>query len=160
MNASRTRGFTLLEALLTLVVLSIGLLALAGMQNKGLQNNQTAYQRSQAVTMMTDISDRMRANRVEASAGGYDIAYGAPPPAATDCWKTPCTPAALTAFDQAAWKKALAQRLPLGGGAIATAAGVATVTIRWDENHTGATGLNCPAQSALDLSCLQMTVVL
>lgn len=55
-------GYTLLEVLIALVVLSIGLLGLALLTGMGLQDNTRAYQRSLAVFLAYDIADRMRAN--------------------------------------------------------------------------------------------------
>jgi type IV pilus assembly protein PilV len=55
-------GFTLLEVLITLIVLSVGLLGLAGLQTMSLRNNHDAYLRSQATIQAYDIVDRMRAS--------------------------------------------------------------------------------------------------
>src|SRR4030095_5211790 len=71
------RGTTLIETLVALLVLSIGLLGIAGMQMTSLQNNRGAHLRSQAQVLSYDIADRMRANRIAALAGGYVIAFGA-----------------------------------------------------------------------------------
>jgi type IV pilus assembly protein PilV len=61
MNLS-DRGFTLLEVLVALVVLSIGLLGLAGLQLTSVTNTRDAYYRTQAIALSYDIADRMRAN--------------------------------------------------------------------------------------------------
>lgn len=68
------RGATLIEVLVAMLVLSIGLLGLAGMQMTALKSNQSAYYRSQATVLAYDIIDRMRANRADALNGVYDIA--------------------------------------------------------------------------------------
>ena len=57
------RGFTLIEVLVTLLILAIGLLGVAALQFRGLQYNQDAYVRSQVSFLAYDISDRMRMNR-------------------------------------------------------------------------------------------------
>ena len=62
--ASVHAGFSLLEVLITVVIVSIGLLGLAGLQATGLQNNQKAYHRSQATVLAYDLTDRIRANTV------------------------------------------------------------------------------------------------
>ena len=56
-------GFTLIESLVALLVLSIGLLGVAAMQLASLQANNGAFQRTQATFLAQDIADRMRANR-------------------------------------------------------------------------------------------------
>ncbi|MEX1067012.1 MAG: type IV pilus modification protein PilV [Aquisalimonadaceae bacterium] len=70
------RGLTLIEVLVTMVVLSIGLLGLAGLQAYALQNNNSAYYASQATILTQDIADRMRANREAALNGQYALRYG------------------------------------------------------------------------------------
>lgn len=64
-------GFTLMEILIALLVLSIGLLGIASMQMQGMRNNQSAYLKSQASILAYDMADRMRANSVRAAAGDY-----------------------------------------------------------------------------------------
>ena len=59
----RIGGFSLLEVLIALVVLSVGLLGLAALQAAGLRGSSSAFQRSQAVVLASDIADRMRVNR-------------------------------------------------------------------------------------------------
>lgn len=65
-------GFTLLEVLITVLILSIGLLGLSGLQVTGLRYNQSAYWRGQATLIAYDIIDRMRVNRDGVAAGAYD----------------------------------------------------------------------------------------
>ena len=67
-----TAGFTLLEVLVALTILSIGLLGLASMLTKGMRFNHQAYVRTQATYIAYDLIDRIRANRD--AAGSYLIA--------------------------------------------------------------------------------------
>lgn len=71
----RQGGFSLLEVLIAVVVLSIGLLGIAGLQTYSLQTNQSAAQVSQATFLAQDILDRMRANPDAAKSDDYDIGY-------------------------------------------------------------------------------------
>ena len=66
-------GTSLLEVLIAVVILSIGMLGLAGLQLTGLRVNQGAMQRSQASVLVYDILDRMRGDRVVANGGDYDV---------------------------------------------------------------------------------------
>jgi len=59
----RQRGVTLIEILITLLVLAVGLLGLAALQGLSLQTGQVAYQRSQAVNIAYEVADFARANR-------------------------------------------------------------------------------------------------
>jgi len=83
-----SEGFTLLEVLIAVVVLSIGLLGLAGLQTTGLRNNQDAYARTQAATLANDMADRIRSNMAGFNAGNYNntAAYTA------TCESSGCTP--------------------------------------------------------------------
>jgi len=91
-------GFTLIEILIALVILSIGLLGVASLQMQGLRNNQSAYLRSQASMLVYDMADRMRVNAARAITGDYDGFN-------TDTY-TPADPACI---DQAAGCSAINQ---------------------------------------------------
>lgn len=132
------RGFTLLEVLVAIVVLSIGLLGLAGLMASSLKNSHSAYQRTQATWLAYDALDRMRANRQVALAGGYNLALGAAPGGS-----------ALAATDLGEWDAALANTLPAGDGSIAVAAGGAVkIIVQW--NDTRGTGGNDAEQFIVD----------
>jgi type IV pilus assembly protein PilV len=64
-------GFTLIEVLITIVVVAIGLLGLAGLQVTSLNNQLESYQRAQALLLLEDMSNRIRVNAVAAKAGAY-----------------------------------------------------------------------------------------
>lgn len=66
-------GFTLLEVLIALLVLSIGLLGLAALQTTGLRSNQMASMRTTATHLAYDVTDRMRANPTQVADGEYVI---------------------------------------------------------------------------------------
>lgn len=68
---TRQNGFTLLEALVTVVILSIGLLGLLGLQTVSLINTQVSAARSQASIAADNMANRIRANPVGASNGDY-----------------------------------------------------------------------------------------
>lgn len=60
------RGTSLLEVLVTLVILAIGLLGLAGLQTRLQASEMESYQRSQALVLLNDMSSRIAANRPDA----------------------------------------------------------------------------------------------
>ena len=66
----RNGGFTLVEAMVALIVLSVGLLGIAALYVETLRANRTSLHRTEAVNLATDIADRMRSNRLPADA--YD----------------------------------------------------------------------------------------
>lgn len=123
---NESRGFTLIEVLIAVVILSIGLLGLAGLQTLALRQNNSSQGRSHAVELINDLADRMRANKVGVDAGNYPDVNLIPPavlaPPAFDCMTvfagtssgTSCNAAEMATYDLFAWQTAVAQALPLG----------------------------------------------
>ncbi len=125
--AGHVRGFTLLEVLIALVVLSFGLLGLAALQAYSVKANQSAHFRSQATALANMMLDSLRANR--SSIGSYYsneyIAF-----ACTDVPDNSGTPT----LDIDTWRQQIACQLPEGRGAIAPiSANEVAVCIRWTD---------------------------
>jgi type IV pilus assembly protein PilV len=152
-------GFTMIEVLITLIILSLGLLGLAGMQATGLKSNHEAYMRSQATLLAYDMSDRMRANMAGVSAGNYNNISGIPQ-SYTDCESNACTPAQMAVFDTYQWNTALADKLPSGQGTVTTSGGISTLSVMWDHERSGASGTDCDPDDADDLKCFQVELEL
>jgi type IV pilus assembly protein PilV len=136
-------GFTLLEVLVAIVVLSLGLLGLAGLQAASLRNNQTAYYRGIATQQAYDMADRMRANLagVRAPNNSYNN-LAAVIPANPGCFTTGCTAANMAVTDHFQWNTVNAALLPNGVGSVACAAGAVCaaggnwafdITVSWAE---------------------------
>ncbi|HET7921613.1 MAG TPA: type IV pilus modification protein PilV [Gammaproteobacteria bacterium] len=135
-SKSRSTGFTLIEVLISLVILSVGLLGIAGMITVSLKSSGSTYTRTQVTALTYNILDRMRANRANSS--NYDIAIGSPG-TNTDCLgaTADCSPADIAKFDVYEWKQMLANELPAGDGSIATKIvnnmTQVTITIQWSD---------------------------
>ncbi|OYX52552.1 MAG: type IV pilus modification protein PilV, partial [Comamonadaceae bacterium 32-67-11] len=71
--AKRQRGASLIEVLVAFLLLTFGLLGMSAMQINALQNNHSALQRSQASMLAHFKMDAMRANRVDAITGLYNM---------------------------------------------------------------------------------------
>lgn len=134
-NRNHNHGFSMIEVLVTLLVLSIGLLGLAAMQANSMQSTHSAYLRSQATYLAYDMLDRMRANMANLNGyGGIDTnanTYTDP-----GCIGTGCTPANMTTYDASVWATNLGSQLPAGRGAIVANAGgnnLFTITVTWDD---------------------------
>ncbi len=129
--SSPQRGATLIEVLVAMLILSVGLLGLAGMQMTALKSNQSAYYRSQATVLAYDIIDRMRANRTEALNGVYDIALQ----------NQTCDPdiapnGTLAKRDVAEWLNSLSCLLSADAqGSVVRNDRVFTVSIEWNDNR-------------------------
>ena len=120
------RGFSIVESLVALVVLSIGMLGIAALYVESLRAGRSAIYRTQAVNLATDMADRIRANRTAQNsyaltAAGTPAVQGCVAPATTRC-----TPAQLAQDDQARWLQSITQQLPGDGNQ--TPDGIITVT--------------------------------
>jgi len=114
------QGVSLLEVLISIVVLSVGLLGYAGLQTLSMKNNTSAFQRSQATILTYDIVDRMRANRPNLA--NYNVGMAA----------------VGTYADVISWKNNVAAALPDGKAEVEVDLnGTATITIQWDDNRDG-----------------------
>lgn len=109
------RGFTLLEVLVAMLILSVGLIGLVGLQLNGMANVRDAYYRSQAVVLAYDIADRMRANRQGMLNGNYDDVTGAEQGSCRST--TGCDASQLSGDDVFLWRLQVAEALP-GGDAV------------------------------------------
>jgi type IV pilus assembly protein PilV len=56
------RGFSLVEVLIALIIMSVGMLGIAGLYVQSMQAGRTSMFRHQAVTLAGDVADRIRAN--------------------------------------------------------------------------------------------------
>lgn len=126
-----SRGLTLVEILVALLVLSIGLLGLAALQTSSLRFNTSAYYRTQATALAYDLADRMRANRQGALDDLYNTPLEDPPPA---CGAINVV-GSVAEQDIATWRDALACRIPQSTGSVVRNGNEFTVTVRWDDSQ-------------------------
>jgi type IV pilus assembly protein PilV len=128
-NPHAIRGFSLIEVLVAILILSIGLLGLASLQTNGMRFNHSSYLRSQATVLTYDIVDAMRANRGSAGktatalGGAYLTNYTDPLPVGS----------AVAEADLRNWKTLLATLLPEGQGQITQSGSEFTILVQWTE---------------------------
>lgn len=144
-------GTTLMEVLVSLLVLSGGMLGMAGVQTVSLRNNQTAYYRTQATALSLDMVERLRANIVGVQAGNYDDGAGA---ATASCFTTAgCNAAEMAGQDIFDWSAQVAAALPGGASVVCLdstgndgtpgteacdgVGRVYAIKIWWDDNRDG-----------------------
>jgi type IV pilus assembly protein PilV len=144
-TSTQNAGFTLVEVLVSLVILAIGLLGIAKLMLFSSHSNDSAYLRSQATALAYEILDDMRANRQEAlTVGTYNTAAAVPAaaPGALCVGVGSCTNTTQVAlYDLYQWGLHLTAptgALPNGQGSVVTAtvAGqtTATITVSWDDS--------------------------
>lgn len=142
------RGFTLIEALIALLVLTIGLLGAAGMLLTSVRNSHNSYLRSQASFVADALLERMRANPRGVWDGLYDGTLNSATPAGPGC-AGGCSASEVAQRDLGATAAQLAQLLPqgemtvdceLGAGLVGTRGippvnGECTIAVAWDEKR-------------------------
>jgi len=130
--SKRVEGFSLVEVLIALVIMSVGMLGIAGLYVHSMQAGRTSLFRHHAVTIAGDVADRIRANPTAAAAytgagadsncvdGGID-----------------CTPAQMASNDIFSWAQQAASALPTGTVNIVFDNGPSPptyqITVQWNE---------------------------
>jgi type IV pilus assembly protein PilV len=132
------RGFTLIEAMVSLVVLSVGMIGIAALYAQGLGAERTALFRTQAVNLVADMADRIRANRLGQAAYAGGAANGGCDPQSGGA---NCSPVQMAAHDLFVWNQQVQQQLPNGQWQIVHNAGDQPpsfqLTVTWDEVGQG-----------------------
>lgn len=125
-SVRRQSGLSLLEVLVAIVILSLGLLGMAGLQAAGLRASHSATYRAQAAQLANDMAERIRANLGQATSYGLTLAATAP-----SC-------GGICGADITDWLARL-RTLPAGDGSIAvdTANEVVTIDVQWDDSRGG-----------------------
>jgi len=120
LKKNQLSGFTLLETLIAVILLSVGLLGVAGMQMKSQQFNRSAYFETQAIIVAHDMLERMRANIAGQKAGHYHqptaVKYAG-------CYTSAgCSTQEMAQNDMYEWAGAdtdsIATKLPAGAGVV------------------------------------------
>ena len=150
LRPGRVAGFSLIEVLIALVILSVGLLGIAAMVSVSLKAKDSSYMQTQATSLAQNILDRMRANHGAAETGNYNTSFSTTylsPPACVGSGIT-CSPAQMATFDLADWKADIANTLPSfssgtsAQGEITTVAVAqmtqVTISIRWNDQRANA----------------------
>lgn len=130
----RQKGASMLEVLVTLVIVSFGLLGIAGIIINSLKSSHSSYARSQATLLANDMIERMRANRIAAEAAGmpYNLALNDAMPV----FEPPAIPTVPQA-DLIEWRTALANTLPSGTGSVNlnAATRIARIIVQWNNSR-------------------------
>ncbi|MBT8038761.1 MAG: type IV pilus modification protein PilV [Xanthomonadales bacterium] len=152
------KGFSMLEVLITVVIVAIGLLGIAGLQITSSEYSQASLQRSQASTLARELFERMRLNPAEAKAGNYN--FGELPNIDTTCRgaEKDCTAAQLTGHDLRVWSRGVRMLLPDSEAAITTGANNGkdpvdvTITITWNQSR----GQRAPVSETFNFKLMGM----
>jgi len=156
LNNQHQLGVSLIESMISLLVISIGLLGIAALQITAMKQNNSAMHHSQSVWISYDMADRIRANSGQFAAYAGIDTDNAPP---QDCTGG-CIPALMVGSDAESWAS-LVQNLPSGRGTITNPPLTNELLIRvmWDDEGTGAIGTGCGTDPTVDLTCFTATMI-
>ncbi len=174
MPLPQSRGFTLVEVMVALIVISVGLLGVVGMEALALSSTTNARMRSLAAIEAAGLAATMHTNRdfwlfnainatVQGTPGSWSItdSSGQLNVAMPDCTSSgpdPCTPAGLAAYDTQNWAASLVTLLPNPTATIscpnATPPLTCTITIVWVESSVS---LSAQQQAAASSAAAQMS---
>lgn len=153
-------GFTLTEILVSMVILSFGMLGMAGLQVSGLRNSATSTYRTDATQLSYDIADFMRANTAAVGSNDFANIEYSYHDTLTDPQKsclqvtttasvTSCTASEMASVDLYHWVTRARQKLPSANVSVqcndlddsdaddCTDDSTHTVSLSWDENVDG-----------------------
>ncbi len=140
----RESGFSMLEILVSMIIIMIGVLGIAGMQLLSINNTEIARYQSLASLLASSMTGQMQSNvaywggvSTTITIAGAVITGG--PAAGGSCLNTVCTAPKLAYYDLQNWGSAVASTLPSGTGTITCAPipapTVCTVTLSWSEKN-------------------------
>jgi type IV pilus assembly protein PilV len=155
-------GATLIEALVSIVIASLGLLALAGINASATRYSKMSQFRATATLLASDITERMRANRSATTATNYafsttsfvdQASVGSQPTPSCEAATDTCTEAQIAAADLWRWRQAVRESLPNGSvflAADATTPNVIDLWLAWRDPAVEATDEVVRAGGALE----------
>jgi type IV pilus assembly protein PilV len=154
-------GFTLLEVMISLVVLAIGVMGIIGLQASTYRQLQTSQNFSKAMMLASDMADRMLANQGQVAADAYlhDSGDNLTKPS-PDCGTEDCTPAQLAVYDNWYWQTELLGvsgdtrvpgSLPEASGEVYRSGNDYIVIVRWNDSLDSDTGAACDALDPEDV---------
>jgi len=153
----------MVEVLVSLFILSLGLLGLAALQITGLKSNHMGFFRTQAAQLAYEMGDRMRANPGATTAQTYNGYTGAADYVGTGLAScvgvaNVCTPAELAQFDKDQWKTGVIE-LPGGSGSVALAPDGTnfTITVCWNQDGPG-DAVVCPPPTSSQTNRVELTI--
>ena len=131
-SVNHQSGFSMVEVLVAMVVLSVGLLGMAGIYVTTLRSGSSAIYRMQAVNLAADLGERIRANRKSVAL------YAGAAATSPSCITAACLPDAMAANDLYIWQQQISQLLPGNpAGTVnvdtSTTPNTVTITVSWTD---------------------------
>ncbi|GAB2559443.1 type IV pilus modification protein PilV [Rhodanobacter koreensis] len=172
LSCARTKGFTLMEVLVALVIISIGLLGIAAMQATAIASTHTSQTESLAAIEARSLADAMQANPDYWASGNMPATISVTGTAAapvlsdttlnsqaTDCSTTPCLKTAtdlgnvaMAGYDLQQWAKQLFTQIPGSNATITCQIGspsICSITVTWTQKATAAVNNGTQSKATL-----------
>lgn len=164
MNRNKASGFTMLEVLVAVVIVSLGMLGVGAALATVHRSTSSSYLAQQSAQLASDIVERMRQNPSAAQALDYNVSYVGgsvaapavlcqPPPGA------PCTDAQMAAYDTWQWLHQVGETLPNANATVTvavtpTATYDATVVVSYDDASAAAALKSSTPRRSFELETL------
>ena len=148
-NKMRQSGFNLIENMVTLFILSVGLLGIAGMQATAIKIHQNSYQYNRALTLAQGLADRMRANPEGVEDGNYNYLSSSRAVRVDDpdCVNpNGCSPEEMAGHDVWEWEESLERDLPAGFGYVCVDSTPSFSPSTYEGNAAGTIEASCDNQ--------------
>lgn len=176
LSCARAKGFTLMEVLVALVIISIGLLGIAAMQATAIASTHTSQTESLAAIEARSLADTMQADPDYWAAGHMPATINVTGTAAapvlsdttlnsqtTNCSSTPCTDTpspAMAGYDLKQWAQQLFTQIPGSNATIICQIGspvICSITVNWSQKATVA--VNNGTSSTITPTSMSYTLV-
>jgi type IV pilus assembly protein PilV len=139
-------GFSLIEVMISLVIIAVGLLGIAGIMALSMNNDDTSRLQSLAALQAASMATAMQANTAYWTSTAANGTRTAPTTSSTACNGVVCSAASIANCDLANWGYAIDQSLPNGSGTVTCAAAArpnssspaattCSITIGWNTNN-------------------------
>jgi type IV pilus assembly protein PilV len=159
-----SKGFTTLEVMVSLLLVSVALLGQASMLTTAVKMNKGAGFRMEATLLAAELSERMENNRAAANTGAYVVtpATSTVPSVAKDCSTSTCTTTELASFDLATWAASASANLPGAKWEVKRAGTPVTytITLSWQERRDNARRVTYESAGDLETASLAVTKVI
>jgi type IV pilus assembly protein PilV len=155
-------GSSMVEVLVTVLLLAVGLLGVAGMQSAGLRQTAASQMSAQSQLLVQDLAEMIIAYDIGA-AGTYEFS-SVPASQGTNCLTGPCTAAQMAQYNLWTWGQNMNPKLPSYAIDIDFDAttNAYEIVLTWDENREGSgyTPSTCTTTNGLNVGCFAMLVEL
>jgi type IV pilus assembly protein PilV len=148
------RGLTLMEVLVSMLVMALGMLGVAALQTTTMRYQLGTAERSAISVLLADYAERIRANLGAApgvvASSPYLLAQLPAADAVNQCsTRTPCAGQELAEYDMVNWLEQVKAKLPQGNALVSgTAAQGLKVTFSWQDKEFSGLSLQCDANDS------------